>query len=94
MNSASPYFTKTFWINTAERVIRTGATTALGAFITDKTGVDLDWAGGLKIVGISMLGTLLICLAAKTTGDPESPSFLLAAAPKIQDPPAGPRVVE
>lgn len=84
MSTTSQYLTKTFWVNTGERVIRTAAVTALGTFITDKTGTSIDWGGGLQVVGISALGTLLLCLAARTTGDAESPSFLLTAPRRVK----------
>jgi hypothetical protein len=74
-------FTKTFWANTIERVVRTAATTGLGAFVADKATdtAQIDWKGGLLLVGTSALGTLLLCLAGKKVGDPQSPSFLLKA---------------
>lgn len=78
---ARPDFTtSTFWINTGERVIRTGAQTGLALGITDATtALHLDWQQSGVAVGLAMLAALLTALAGKTVGDSGSPSFLLPA---------------
>jgi hypothetical protein len=77
------FTTRTFWVNTGERVIRTGAQTALALGITDAaTAMHVDWQQGGVTVALAMLAALLMALAGKATGDPQSPSFLLAAAPR------------
>src|SRR4051812_25947975 len=81
MTPTRPDFTtKTFWTNTAERVVRTGAQTALAIGITDATtSLHVDWQQGGLTVGLAMLAALLTALAAKPVGDHDSPSFLLPA---------------
>lgn len=74
------FTTSTFWLNAGERVIRTGAQTALALGIADATtALRLDWLQGGVTVGLAMLAALLTALAGKTVGDPGSPSFLLPA---------------
>lgn len=74
------FTTSTFWINTGERVIRTGAQTGLALGITDATtALHLDWQQSGVAVGLAMLAALLTALAGKTVGDAGSPSFLLPA---------------
>jgi hypothetical protein len=78
---ARPEFTtSTFWANTAERVVRTGAQTALGLGVADAaTGLHVDWQQGAITVGLSMLASLLMALAGKAVGDPDTPSYILRA---------------
>lgn len=78
---ARPDFTtSTFWLNTTERIVRTGAQTGLALGITDATtALHLDWQQTGVAVGLAMLAALLTALAGKTVGDSGSPSFLLPA---------------
>lgn len=72
--------TGTFWVNTGERVVRTGAQTAIALGVTNATtALDLDWQQAGTAVGLAMLAALLTALAGKTVGDAGSPSFLLPA---------------
>lgn len=85
MSSSGPaarpdFATSTFWVNTGERVIRTGAQTAIGLGVTDvTTALHLDWKQAGLAVGLAMAAALLTALAAKPVGDGDSPSFLLPA---------------
>lgn len=80
------FTTKTFWVNTMERVVRTGVQAALALGITDATtALSLDLNQGAIAVGLAMLGALLTALAGKAVGDSDSPSFVLAAPPKASD---------
>jgi hypothetical protein len=73
-----PFTTRTFWLNTAERTVRTGAQTALAVGITDAaTALHLDWQEAGLTVGLAMAAAVLTALAAKPVGDHDSPSFLL-----------------
>jgi hypothetical protein len=81
MTTHRPEFTtKTFWLNTSERVVRTGAQTALAVGVTDGvTDLHLDWQQGALTVGLAMVASLLMALAGKAVGDPDSPSYVLPA---------------
>jgi hypothetical protein len=81
--TAADFTTRTFWVNTLERVIRTGAQTALALGVTDATtNLHVNWQQAGITTGLAMLAALLTALAGKTVGDSQSPSFLLGAAPK------------
>lgn len=65
-------FSKKFWVDTVERVIRTGAQ-ALLATLTTTT---VDWGQKLQITGIAMIAALLTAVVASGAGSKEDASFL------------------
>jgi hypothetical protein len=81
MAATRPDFTTgTFWINTTERVVRTGAQTALAVVVADgTTDMHVDWQQGALTTGLAMLAALLMALAGKGVGDRDSPSYVLPA---------------
>lgn len=88
MSTSRPDFTtRTFWANTGERVVRTGAQTALAIGVTDATtAMHVDWQQGALTVGLAMVASLLMALAGKAVGDPGTPSYILPA-PRRSSPP-------
>jgi hypothetical protein len=84
MTPTRPDFTtRTFWINTLERIVRTGAQTALALGITDAaTALHVDWQQGAITVVLAMGASLLMALAGRAVGDSDSPSFVLPAPPR------------
>lgn len=76
-----PMFSKLFWIDTAERVIRTAAQSFLGGFTgaAVATVADLQaalYAGGLAAV-VGGIAALAMALAAQEFGDSNSASVVL-----------------
>jgi hypothetical protein len=71
-------FTVLFWRDAAERAIATAAQTGVGLLVVDSVTVgllDVDWPGGLAVVGSAALASLLKALAATRFGDRESASL-------------------
>ena len=79
-------YTRQFWTDTVERVVRTTAQVALVVFgipagVDAANGVDLggltavDWQGKAIVVAGSAVLTLLTCLAGRTTGDTSTASL-------------------
>lgn len=79
-------YTRRFWMDTTERVVRTAAQVALVAFgipagVDAANGVDLggltavDWEGKLVVVAGAAVMTLLTCLAGRRTGDTSTASL-------------------
>ena len=89
MSLSRPNFTtKTFWLNTAERAVRTAAQSAVALLLVDGLPVsrlDIDLAEGAWTVTLATVLSILTALAGKAVGDPDSPSFVLAAPPKAAD---------
>lgn len=77
-------FTRTFWLNTSERVIRVFAYSTLTVLITAGTDIQhTDFKGGAIQVALATALCFFTCLAGKAVGDPQTPSFILARASKI-----------
>ena len=79
-------YTRRFWMDTTERVVRTTAQVALVVFgipagVDAANGVDLggltavDWQGKLVVVAGAAVMTLLTCLAERRTGDTSTASL-------------------
>lgn len=69
-------FTKTFWLATTERVIRTFcqalvACIGVGAFDI----IHFAWSQSLSVSGGAAFLALLTCVVASLKGDSDSPSF-------------------
>ena len=76
--------TAAFWLDAAERAVRTFAQAlvavlAAGFVVTDGAA----WTEALLSAAIAALISLLTSVAASGVGDPESPSMLPAAAPAL-----------
>lgn len=75
-------FTRLFWIDTAERVIRTAAQSFLGGFTGAAVATLADlgtalYAGGLA-AAVGGIAALAMALAAQSFGDTNSASALLS----------------
>ena len=87
MTTDSTIYTRRFWADTVERVVRTTAQVALVVFGVpagvDATSVSaslggltaVDWQGKLIVVAGSAVMTLLTCLAGRRTGDTSTASL-------------------
>lgn len=61
--------TGAFWVATAERAVRTAAQVTIGCVTANGTNLtDMDWQGALSIVGASTLLSVLMSVAASSTG--------------------------
>lgn len=81
---------RTFWIDAAERAVRTFAQAlvavlAAGIVLTDGAA----WGEALLSAVVAALISLLTSVAASGVGDPDSPSLLPAAATEPVDPRLG-----
>lgn len=70
-------FTKSFWLQTAERLVKTAAGTFITLMGSDAAGwMALDWGN----IGMGVLGTVILSLAfslaSTSRGDPDSPSWI------------------
>lgn len=77
-------YTRRFWTDTVERVIRTTAQVAATMFAVPAVGaeagvdgalVGLSWQDKLTVIGVTALLTFLTCLAGRTTGDTSTASL-------------------
>lgn len=68
-------WTRKFWQDTVERVIRTAAAVAAASISTTALIQDVDWAVVGGVTGLASLGTLLLALAAGTKANPDNASF-------------------
>lgn len=66
---------KTYWLDVAERALKTACQAAAGV-LAGSTLVDMDWPGALAIVGTAVLGSLLTSLASLPVGEVGSASAL------------------
>ena len=62
-------WTKTFWVDTVERTIRTAAQVAVGALTTSVTIYEIDPKAIIGVVAISALTTVLTAIGASGIGD-------------------------
>lgn len=71
-------FTLTFWKQTAERAIATGAEAVLAVITVDGAvgSFDLDVVHVASIAGLAALAAVLKGLVASQTGSSTSPSFV------------------
>jgi hypothetical protein len=69
--------TKEFWINTAERAVRTFAQALVAALAAGFVFTDgAAWAEALLTAVVAALASVLTSIAATGVGDPDSPSLL------------------
>lgn len=87
MTTDSTIYTRRFWADTVERVVRTTAQVALVVFgvpagvdaaaVGDTLGglTSVDWQGKAIVVAGAAVMTLLTCLAGRRTGDTSTASL-------------------
>lgn len=74
-------WTRSFWIDTAERFIRTIAQTLASIIVVGQTSLlDIDWQQTASIAAGAGLAALVTALAGARTGDPATASLLPATA--------------
>lgn len=88
-------YTRRFWFDTIERVVRTTAQVALAMFAVPALGevtvgaddaaamIGLSWQEKLTFIGATALLTLLTCLAGRTTGDTSTASLSSGTPPAV-----------
>ncbi len=70
-------FTRSFWLDTLERVVATFSQTLLGALPASYVpGVTLPLRGALAVAGAAAGFSLVKCLAASRVGDSDSAALL------------------
>jgi hypothetical protein len=84
-NEPQSIYTRRFWLDTTERVVRTTAQVALAVFGVPALGGALDvpsiddtldgWQGKVAVVAAAAVLTLLTCLAGRRTGDRSTASL-------------------
>lgn len=79
---ARPLFTATFWLDAAERAIKTAAQTVLATVGTNVTAVtNLDWQEAGIIVGLATGFSVLTSIVSTGIGEPGTASVLNPAPP-------------
>ena len=79
--------TRRFWVDAAERAIRTFAQALIGAITAGLVVTDAaQWKAAGIAAAVAALVSLLTSVAASGVGDPVSPSLLPEAAPEPVDP--------
>lgn len=73
------------WLDLLDRVGWTAIQAAAAAGITYLTGADLDWATGLKFVGIATVIAVLKVVVGQSTGTDDTGSLI--GTPVIEPPP-------
>jgi hypothetical protein len=69
-------FTRRFWGDAVERLIRAGAAAMLSTLTGRAVGLlEVHWLGVLEVGGMAALVSLLTSIVAAHTGDPETAGF-------------------
>lgn len=68
--------TKQFWVDLAERALSTFAQSLLATLAVGMPVWDLDWVGAVGIALTATVVSVLKCLAAASTGQPDSASLV------------------
>ncbi len=72
-------FTLAFWLDAAERAVKTFAQSLLGTITADTVGLfDIDWGDRLSVAGLMVVGSLLSSVASAKV-DAVSPASALPA---------------
>lgn len=72
---------RAFWIDAAERAVRTFAQALVAAITAGFVLTDgAAWGEALLVAAVAALVSLLTSVAGSAVGDPQSPSFLPEAA--------------
>src|SRR3712207_7197865 len=70
-------FSRTFWIATAERAIRSFAASLASLLTAAGTGLlDTSWGEKFSVAGMAALVTVLLAVGGGTFGRGEGPSFI------------------
>jgi hypothetical protein len=74
-------FTKTFWKQTLERLIKTFAQAILALITSDGLGiVDVNWGRVLSVGALAALASLLTSIVSSRVGQPNNPSAVKTGA--------------
>lgn len=66
--------TKAFWLDTAERAVKTFAQALLAVLVVGVPVWDVDWLGALGIALTATVMSVLTSIASGATGDPTTAS--------------------
>jgi hypothetical protein len=70
-------WTKEFWIQAAERAIKTFAQVMLGFLVVGQSGVlSVDWANTLSVAAVAAFASILMSLVGEGIGDKGTPSVV------------------
>jgi hypothetical protein len=70
-------WTKEFWIQVAERAIKTFAQVMLGFLVVGQSGVlNVDWANTLSVATVAAFASVLMSLVGEGIGDKGTPSVV------------------
>jgi hypothetical protein len=70
-------WTKEFWIQAAERAIKTFAQVMLGFLVVGQSGVlNVDWANTLSVSAVAAFASILMSLIGEGIGDKGTPSVV------------------
>lgn len=74
--------TGAYWADTAERMTRAAASSALATLGADQIGLlDAPWGAVASVAGMAAVVSLLTSVVAGTTGDPTTAGFSTGARP-------------
>lgn len=68
--------TKTFWIDTLERAVKTFAQALLAVLVVGVPVWEIDWLGALGIALTATIMSVLTSIASGATGDPATASVV------------------
>lgn len=69
-------WTKTFWLDAAERATKTGVQASLALFTVGVTVLDLDWGNAAAVAGTAALVSLGTSIISSGVGRPDSASLI------------------
>lgn len=75
-------WTKAFWLNVAERAVKTFAQSAGAVLLVDGLGVlDVDWTAVGSVAALAAIVSVLTSIATSAIGEPDDPSAVPRPAP-------------
>ena len=70
-------WSKSFWVQTIERAVRTSAQVALSFWVVGETGIlEVDWVQLGSVTGLAALASVLMSLVGSGLNDPDNPSMV------------------
>lgn len=76
---------KTFWLDTLERAIKTLAQTLLAWLVVDQTIWELDWQQGLGVAATATVASILGSVASAGAAQPETASLVYTGRHRAED---------
>jgi hypothetical protein len=77
-------FTWNFLRQTAERAVKVYAESLAALLLASKTGLlDAPWGSSLSVAGMAALVSVLVSIASRPVGAPDSPSLVQLGTPNL-----------